>query len=280
MALPTRQTLIIGRDWQLRPALERQFTQRGRYWRSVAPGGIAALRDSLAARDLVVDVASFEALVDGIHRGWSRTEFESLVKCCRRSGAALLMVSHAGIYRWRQRHRCPTTENPEPGSAAARELLARERLVTGLARGLVLRTGYVLGTGAGGLLVGVLGQLRRGGPVALAMEPRQSFTCADDLARVVTALIDQLDCSDGLWGVYHYQGRDMLSCYDAGERLLAAAGQFWPLPAVTLEVAPQPRLPAVPALDCSRIRDTFGIQQRALGGALTAMLHQLSQEVP
>lgn len=280
MAFLSPRILIIGRDRHLRQALEQQLTRRGRSWHSVAPGAeLGAAFKSMGLGDRVVDLASYEAAIHGAGRGWDDAEFEELVQLSLQHGVGLLMLSHASVFVFRERQRWQEHEPAAPLSDTGRKLLAREQRLQGHSAALVLRTGHVFGAGREGLLHQLLQRMRHGGTIPLAAEPRQAFTSTVDLARVISALIDQLSCSDALWGTYHYQAADMLSCYDAGERLLAAAEQFWSLPAVTLEAAAQPMQGTVPPLDCRRIRNTFGIQQQPIGTALLDILRQLREQV-
>lgn len=274
--------LIVGHDWQLRPALVRQFAIRGRDCSVVAPGaGVRPAQEELTSDHIVIDVAGLEAVLGTsvVQEQWDVEASEALAGACRKTGAALIQVSHSLVYEWRDRHRWREREEPVANSALGLQLLERERLMQQVEKRLLLRTGHIIGAGRDGLLDRLLKRIRAGGELVLPTEPRQSWTPAADLARVISALVDQLSCRVAVWGTYHYQNAELLTCYDLGERLLAAAEQYWPLPEVTLEAGAGPELPPAPFLDCQRIRNTFGICQRPLGECLDEWLrHRVEEE--
>jgi dTDP-4-dehydrorhamnose reductase len=172
----------------------------------------------------------------------------------------------------RQRETDPVSAVAPIGAALA----ARERhLAERLARHIVLRTGPVIAERGDNLLTQTLRQLRGGGTIAAADAPRFCPTPADDVARVIGAMHDQLDCAAQCWGIFHYHSSDPASHYEFVEVLLAAAAQFWQLDA---QVAAEPAAAggaAFPLLGCQRIRDTFGIQQLPWRKAIPALLKSI-----
>lgn len=273
--------LIVGHDWQLRPALVRQFAIRGRDCSVVAPGaGVRPAQQELTADHVVIDVAGLEAVLGtaAAREQWDTEASDALAAACQQTGAALIQVSHSLAYEWRDRRRWRENEEPTSQSALGRQLLEREQLMQRVEKRLLLRTGHIIGAGQDGFLDRLLQRIRAGGEVVLPTEPRQSWTPAADLARVISALVDQLGCGAAVWGIYHYQNAEWLTCYDLGERLLSAAEQYWPLPEVTLEAGAGPELPPAPFLDCQRIRNTFGICQRPLGECLDEWLRYRVEE--
>tara|TARA_R110002111_G_scaffold102090_4_gene158086 strand:+ start:1139 stop:1930 length:792 start_codon:yes stop_codon:yes gene_type:complete len=82
-----------------------------------------------------------------------------------------------------------------------------------------------------------------------------------DLARVITAVIQQLDCGADVWGTFQYAGAEEISLYELG---LAIAG----LPGIPESLHVVDNMPAWGALEppnttliCTKIRNTFGIKQ-------------------
>ena len=59
-------------------------------------------------------------------------------------------------------------------------------------------------------------------------------TADDDIAAVILAMIRQADCSDSLWGTYHFTGTEPVTLYDFGEALVAEASQYEDLSDVKL----------------------------------------------
>lgn len=82
-----------------------------------------------------------------------------------------------------------------------------------------------------------------------------------DCARVMTAMVQQLDCGAEAWGTYQYAASETVSLYDLGLALLdqLPGNQR---PHLVDEEAPWMRLePANAVLNCRKTRHTFGVQQ-------------------
>ncbi|WP_417519696.1 sugar nucleotide-binding protein [Marinobacter sp.] len=82
-----------------------------------------------------------------------------------------------------------------------------------------------------------------------------------DLARVITAVIQQLDCGADVWGTFQYAGAEVISLYELG---LAIAG----LPGIPEGLHVVDDMPAWGTMEppnttliCTKIRNTFGIKQ-------------------
>jgi len=99
-----------------------------------------------------------------------------------------------------------------------------------------------------------------------------------DIARVIAAIHDQLDCGAMPWGTFHYESADPTNAYEFAEVVLAAAMQYWPMGegAVQLRSAPADSAADVyPLLNCQRLRDTFGIQQLPWRRTISSVLKQI-----
>lgn len=99
-----------------------------------------------------------------------------------------------------------------------------------------------------------------------------------DLARVITAVIQQLDCGAEVWGTFQYAGAEEISLYELG---LAIAG----LPGIPEDLHVVDKMPAWGALEppntaliCTKIRNTFGIKQFPWRSGLVDELALLSKE--
>jgi len=82
-----------------------------------------------------------------------------------------------------------------------------------------------------------------------------------DLARVMAAVIQQLDCGAEAWGTFQHAGAEVISMYELG---LAIAG----LPGIPEDLHVIDDMPAWGALEppntaliCTKLRNTFGIKQ-------------------
>lgn len=100
-----------------------------------------------------------------------------------------------------------------------------------------------------------------------------------DLARVITAIIQQLDCGTEVWGTFQYAGAEEISLYELG---LAIVG----LPGIPEDLHVVDDMPSWGALEppnttlnCTKIRNTFGIKQFPWRSGLVDELAMLRNEV-
>ncbi|MFO7527455.1 MAG: sugar nucleotide-binding protein [Marinobacter sp.] len=142
-----------------------------------------------------------------------------------------------------------------------------------LPRHIILRTGWSLvrfirkvqASTAAGETLSLPGRCR-GQPVAVK-----------DLARVMTAVILQLDCGAEVWGTYQYAGAEEINLYELG---LAIAG----LPGIPEGIRVVDEVPDWGHLEpvnttmiCTKIRNTFGIKQQPWRSGLVEELAMLKK---
>ncbi|MEM5528963.1 dTDP-4-dehydrorhamnose reductase [Gammaproteobacteria bacterium AS21] len=106
-----------------------------------------------------------------------------------------------------------------------------------------------------------------------AADDRQGCpTSAEDIARVIFAMIRQLNEetgeTSGAWGTYHYCGAEVTTRYKFLEAIFARASQYEELCAQTINSIPRHELytnaerPASSVLNCKKMLRNFGIHQR------------------
>ncbi|WP_144822619.1 SDR family oxidoreductase [Marinobacter piscensis] len=98
-----------------------------------------------------------------------------------------------------------------------------------------------------------------------------------DLARVMTAVVQQLDCGAEAWGTYQYAGSETVSLYELG---LAIAG----LPGIPEDLRVVDEMPPWGAIEppnttlvCTKIRNTFGIKQLPWRSGMVTELAMLKE---
>jgi dTDP-4-dehydrorhamnose reductase len=144
---------------------------------------------------------------------------------------------------------------------------------TVLPRHILLRTGW-----------GLQRFIRKVHQAAAAREPLRLSSrhhgqpvTTSDLARVLRAVILQLDCGAEVWGTYQYAGAEEVSQYDLGLALadmpeLDGEGDERALHVVDELPAWAAVEPENAALVCTKIRNTFGVKQQPWRSALEAEL--------
>lgn len=144
---------------------------------------------------------------------------------------------------------------------------------TVLPRHILLRTGW----GLQRFIRKVCDSTGHDGALNLSSRHRGQPVATSDLARVLSAILMQLDCGAEVWGTYHYAGAEEISQYELG---LAIAD----MPEVDGEgdvravhvMDEQPDWGAVEPenaiLACTKIRNTFGVKQQPWRTALSEEL--------
>lgn len=202
-----------------------------------------------------------------------------LIAQCNERDWIWLLLSDSRIFPAAVKKRFIETDAPAPNTAAGQQLLVRENFIAEkIARHIILRVGPIIAPQGNNLLLRLLARMRVGGLVTLPEAQRFCPTPVTDIARVIAAIHDQLDCGASSWGPYHYESADPTSGGEFAEVVLAAATQYWPIGdgAVQLRSAIVDSVADVyPLLNCQRIRDTFGIQQLSWRRAIPFLLKQI-----
>lgn len=144
---------------------------------------------------------------------------------------------------------------------------------------VILRTASIFSHAGDNLLTQTIRLAEQGR--TLVFDPSLSGcpTGANDVARVIIAIVLQLHCGADAWGVYHYTSSDVTTGYQFAEAVLAIASQFdreLNLDQVKLEeraVDDPDHLQVDPVLvSCQKLLNTFGIKQRPWRSQLTAVV--------
>ncbi len=145
-------------------------------------------------------------------------------------------------------------------------------------RHVLIRFGWLLDSSAEGLLGRFLNRAEHDAELFLADDRRGNPTPIDDAARVLIAVIKQLDCQAPLWGTYHYGGYEATTSLALGQAVLTEAKAFRQLAvqevgaqahAARPDVADEPQHAV---LACKKILHTFGIKPRAWRAGLPSLL--------
>ncbi len=112
--------------------------------------------------------------------------------------------------------------NPDPVSVAGKTFAEAERITMRTSRWCIIRLGLPLGpsvTGNKGAVDWVAHRLRKGLPVSLFYDERRSCIPTDELSRYAATAVERR-----LQGLYHLGGRQTISLYEMGRKVLAEGG--------------------------------------------------------
>jgi dTDP-4-dehydrorhamnose reductase len=293
------KVLICGADGQIGHALAELSSQQ--HWIDCVALGRRKLDVTDAVQvqqqlerhlpDYVVNCASFNC-VDEAERqpelalAVNTAGASILASACNRLSIPLLHLSSDYVFDGRYAGGYSEDDEVSPLGVLGRSKWAGEEAIRAdLAQHLILRVSWVFSARGDNYLLRTLEQARYE-PVIDAVDDRRGCpTSADDVARVVVAILRQLTCGIDVWGTYHYCGAEITSCYGFSEAILAAARQYETLAVQELRAVASTDCAAAAhctvssVLKCRKLLTTFGIRQRPWRSELERVIRELYGEL-
>jgi dTDP-4-dehydrorhamnose reductase len=152
-------------------------------------------------------------------------------------------------------------------------------------RHIILRVSWIFSDSGSNFLLRTLEQARHETRILAVDDRRGCPTSADDVARVLVAILKQLANGADAWGTFHYCGAEITTRYGFSEAILAAARQYEALavhelvPVSSKELPEAAERPASSVLKCKKLLNTFGIRQRPWRSELQRLIRQLYDAV-
>lgn len=88
---------------------------------------------------------------------------------------------------------------------------------------IILRVGWIFSACGNNFVLRTLKQLQNNDAVKAVSDQQGCPTYANDVAGVIIAIINQLECDIEVWGTYHYSGAEVTTWKGFAEAILAAA---------------------------------------------------------
>ena len=241
--------------------------------------------------DYVVNTASY-SVVDSAQENPQKTHVANhdaalfLAQACDELGLPLLHLSSDYVFDGLQRIPYKEDAHTAPVNRYGEAKLAAEKVIEQhCAKHIILRVGWIFSAYGNNFVLRTLRQLQEHHHVQAVSDQQGCPTYANDVARVLIAIIQQLGCNISVWGTYHYSGAEVTSWKGFAEAIFAAAKKHGVTQAKTIEAvtslewpANAPR-PAYSVLDCSKILSTFGIRQRPWRSGLVKVIDQVFKPV-
>lgn len=160
-----------------------------------------------------------------------------------------------------------TTNATKPVSEFGKTKWASEELLmerTG--KHIILRSGWPLDSHPEGWLQCVVSSALEGDSIRVCDQVLLAPTAADDLSRVLAAILKQLTCHIDVWGIYHYTGQDSISYTDLVSTVIDILNGYQRVnpvlePASESQLIKSAVLPLNGTLSSIKLRNTFGIKQ-------------------
>lgn len=282
--------LVFGTTGQLARELARRapagvmLRQLGRAEADLSEPGTCAAAVEAAEADLILNAAAYTAvdqaesepaLADTVN---GRTP-GAIARAAAARGLPFLHVSTdyvfdgSGTRPWRE------TDAVAPLGAYGRSKLLGEELIAAAGgRSVILRTAWVFSAHGRNFVRTMLRLGAERDSLAVVDDQRGGPTAAADIADALFAIARAFGAGRGVPGLYHYAGAPTVSWADFAEAIFAASS-LPRRPAVNriaTSAYPTPaKRPANSALDCSLLRETYGINQPDWRKSLSDVLREL-----
>jgi len=196
----------------------------------------------------------------------------NIARSCLERDIVLFQLSTDQVFDGTKTTAYSEADTPNPVNTFGRSLWAGEEAIRRLwHKHIILRTAWVFGPDGDNVLKRILRQASELDVVHVPSGQKGCPTPALDVARVIIAILEQVDCDvdPPLWGIYHYVGSDVSDWPTFAETVIKAAKSFIDVeveqveavdPAVLGETTPRP---ANTELSTRKILSTFGIKQQA-----------------
>lgn len=276
---------MVGADTALGMDLEDFLEQVGRHqvealtittgrWKSERRAKKAVQR---ARADVIIDTR-LQSAVDGAE-GLADIDVarcEWLAKAARRTDAIYMLLSSARVFSGRQERPYNEQLNGDSENRTAKLLQKAEHLIRERCqRHLILRLGPVFAAHGDNLLITTLMQLQAGGVLSFAADQRICPVSSLDAARIIAGVLDQLDAGAESWGNYHYCSSDACNLYEFASVVLTCMSRFQDVETSGLTLQEKYAEQSLAfRLDCSCLRNTFGIKQVPWRGFVSDTLNR------
>ncbi|MEX1196598.1 MAG: sugar nucleotide-binding protein [Pseudohongiellaceae bacterium] len=199
----------------------------------------------------------------------------ALAQICDHLHVPLLQLSTALVFSGSKKLPYGEQDRPDPAGVYGRTALAGEQAVAAtVSRHVIVRSGWLFGAGQDDQLKSWLKEVRETDGTLRAVRRKFNPTPVEDLARVLLAITQQVDCDAGVWGTYHYGSVDGRSESEFIREFIRIAARFdESIYALLDHLSVTPVRAEAPEvsntlLASKKIFDTFGIKQRSWHGNL------------
>ena len=207
-----------------------------------------------------------------------------LADCCQQEGAILIHLSTYRVFDGLQQESYNEQDTPNPSRVhATSRWQGEEQVRRQCPHHIILRFSWVISERRSNFLTRLLNQINNHHEATVTSDQIGCPTPSSDAARVVIGIIQQLECGAQPWGTYHYASSEAISANTFAEIVINEAAQYRNLKLKKLtmnkmESREGVRPPANAVLDCTLIRNTFGIQSRPWRSTFSDMIRQYYAE--
>ena len=171
------------------------------------------------------------------------------------------------------------------GVYGASKLAGEEVVRATLERHIILRTAWVFGASGGNFVKTMLRLAETRSELGVVGDQYGAPTSAKGIAKAIAIILSQMSEAESLderWGTYHYTGKPFVSWAEFAREIFLRANQLTiisttpTVSAIATEQYPTPaKRPHNSRLDCSKIKETFGIEPDDWHESLEEMLNEI-----
>lgn len=165
------------------------------------------------------------------------------------------------------------------------KLAGEEVIRSTLERHIILRTAWVFGASGGNFVKTMLRLAETRSELAVVGDQYGAPTSAKGIAKAIVIILSHMSetkSTDKRWGTYHYTGKPFVSWAEFAREIFLQAIQLGMISstptvrAIATEQYPTPaERPHNSRLDCSKIKETFGIESDDWHQSLEEMLNEI-----
>ncbi len=211
----------------------------------------------------------------------NRDACAELASLCNEQGAILVQISSYMVFDGKKSESYTEKDAANPlgvlgGSYWQGEQQIRERCD----RHVILRAGWMISERKFELLKSIMAELMNPAPFGVLGNRYGNPTPADDAARVITAILLQLDCGAEVWGTYHYAGVNAVSESDLAATILREMAIYDEIATDQLNIIiadaeDESRIvPLNSKLDSTKLLHTFGIHANSWEVGLARLIKE------
>jgi dTDP-4-dehydrorhamnose reductase len=292
----TTHVLVIGREGQLARELARgrwpdgsTVTFAGRPELDLRFPDKAAAAVAASAPDLVVNAAAYtnveqaESAPD-VARLVNATAPAAIAAACAKIGATLVSISTDYIFDGTKAAPYREGDPINPIGAYGRSKAEGDALIReAQPRHVIQRTSWVFSPFGRNFVKTMIRLGSKSPQLRIVADQRGCPTSAADLSRALIAVCTAVTSNKTGFGTYHVANSGATTWYDLAVTIfetLAARGERVPeiIPITTAEYPTKAARPANSVLDCTLLRDTFGITLRPWREALDECMGELAKQ--
>ena len=212
-----------------------------------------------------------------------------MAQCCAEHNANLIHLSTDYVFDGTGER--PWDEHSEVsplGVYGASKLAGEAAVRNTLFRHIILRTAWVFGASGANFVKTMLRLSESHSELGVVGDQYGAPTSAKGIAQTIATLVSHMSeahSNDERWGTYHYTGSPFVSWAEFAREIFRQAADKSMIPtsplvnSITTEQYPTPaKRPRNSRLDCSKIKEVFGIEPDNWKASLSEMLDEIKRD--